>query len=242
MEQEIKESLVMEHIGIGLKNEKSLHASIKHWYWKKGDRLEVKVDGYVVDLVRDDLLIEIQTRNFSAIGKKMRKLIKSHKVLLVHPIAKEKWLVKVDSMEGKQIDRRKSPKKCNVYHVFNELIRIPDLISEENFKLEVLLVKEEEILCPDGLGSWRRKGVSIIDRKLLEVTESIKFNTKNDFIALLPENLTKSFSNKDLSRELKVSISLARKISYCMKKMNIIEETGKIRNELLFKINDSIIL
>ncbi len=234
MEQFKNEFLVAEHIGIGLKNEKSLHAAIKNWYGQKGDRLEVKVGSYVVDLVRDDLLIEIQTKNFSAIGKKLRKLSEKHKVLLVHPIAKEKWILKVDPEEGKQLSRRKSPKKGQVFHVFNELVRIHDLINKENFTLEILLVKEEEIQCPDGMGSWRRKGVSIIDRKLLEVTESIKLSTKKDFVALLPQTLPKPFSNKDLSIELKVPINLARKITYCLKKMDAIEEVGKKRNELLF--------
>ena len=41
---------------------KPLHASLKAWYAEAGDRFEVAVDGYVIDLVRDDLLIEIPDR------------------------------------------------------------------------------------------------------------------------------------------------------------------------------------
>ena len=51
---------------IGLINEKPLHASLKQWYARPGDRFEVPVDGFVIDIVRDNLLIEIQTRNFAA--------------------------------------------------------------------------------------------------------------------------------------------------------------------------------
>ena len=47
--------------GIGLLNEKPLHASLKQWYARPGDRFEVAVGGFVIDIVRDDLLIEIQT-------------------------------------------------------------------------------------------------------------------------------------------------------------------------------------
>ena len=45
--------------GIGLLNEKELHASLKQWYARPGDRFEIPVDGFVIDIVRDDLLIEI---------------------------------------------------------------------------------------------------------------------------------------------------------------------------------------
>ena len=54
---------------IGVMQEMALHAALKAWYAQPGDLLETKVDGYVVDIVRDGgaELIEIQTRNFSAI-------------------------------------------------------------------------------------------------------------------------------------------------------------------------------
>src|SRR5215208_3427729 len=72
--------------GIGLLNEKPLHASLKQWYARPGDRIEVPVDGFVIDIVRDDLLIEIQTRNFASLKSKLTKLARSHPVRLVYPI------------------------------------------------------------------------------------------------------------------------------------------------------------
>jgi len=93
MGQTEEKTLTLEQTGININNEKSLHSSIKEWYAVPGDRLEVKVDKYIIDLVREDSLIEIQTRNFSAIGKKLRDLVKYNKVMLVHPIAIEKYIV-----------------------------------------------------------------------------------------------------------------------------------------------------
>src|SRR6185503_11946586 len=69
--------------GIGLLNEKPLHASLKQWYARPGDQFEVPVGGFVIDIVRDDLLIEIQTRNFSSIKSKLNKLAHSHRVRLI---------------------------------------------------------------------------------------------------------------------------------------------------------------
>jgi hypothetical protein len=233
--QETKDEIyILENSGINIKHEKSLHSSIKQWYAMPGDRLEVKVDKYIIDLVREDSLIEIQTKNFSAIGNKLRELVKYNKVRLVHPIAIEKYIVTMESSE-QVISRRKSPKKGKLIDLFDELVRIPDLIEEENFTLEILMTKEEEIRCKDGKGSWRRKGISIKDRKLVEVVEKVTFNEKDDFLMFIPKELPHNFTNKDLAKTLKVTVYKARKITYCFRKMNIIKEIGKLRNELIFE-------
>ena len=228
--------LEAEYKSIGLENERSLHASLKKWYAIPGDRLEVKVDSYIIDLVRNDILIEIQTKNFSAMGKKLRKLVLDHKVRLVHPIATIKWIIKLEDDGKTIISRRKSPKTGSIYNLFDELIRIPDLMNNDNFSIELLMIIEEEIRIDDGKGSWRRKGVSISDRRLLEVVKKVKLIHKDDFRIFIPENIDKPFSNKTLSKAVGVPISKARKATYCLKKMHLIKEIGKKGNELLFEI------
>ncbi len=51
---------------IGTLGEKSIHSSLKKWYSKPGDKFEVPFDGFIIDIVRGKLLIEIQTGNFSS--------------------------------------------------------------------------------------------------------------------------------------------------------------------------------
>ena len=68
---------------IGTLNEKPLHEALKKWYAQSGDRVEVPVDGSIVDIVRGELLVEIQTSNFAAIRRKLEKLIVNHPVRLV---------------------------------------------------------------------------------------------------------------------------------------------------------------
>ena len=169
---------------IGMQNERSLHNAIKKWYYRKGDKFERKVDKYFIDIVRKDLLIEVQTRNFFAIKKKLEELLKSHKVRLVYPIACEKWIVKLKN--SKTASRRKSPKTGTIFDIFKELINIRDIVSSASFSLEILLIAEEQIRTDDGKGSWRRKGVSITDRKLLAVKERIELNTKSDYLIFVP--------------------------------------------------------
>jgi len=131
--------------------ENSLHEGIKRWYSRPGDAVESQIGGYVVDIVRGDLLIEIQTGNFSAIRDKLRELLRSHPVRLVHPVPERKWIVRVDS-KGEHVSRRRSPKRGRVEDVFLELVYIPELLRDDSLSLEVLLVESEDILVDDGRG------------------------------------------------------------------------------------------
>ena len=70
----------VEMSDIGLLNEKPLHASLKEWYAQPGDKFEVAVDRYVVDIVRHDLLLEIQTGSFASIKTKLKSLVDSHRI------------------------------------------------------------------------------------------------------------------------------------------------------------------
>ena len=87
---------------IGTLNEGALHAGLKEWYRRPRDRPEEKVDGYVVDLVRGRLLIEIQTGNFTPLRRKLDALLPSHRVRLVAPVALSRRIEKHWRLVGKQ--------------------------------------------------------------------------------------------------------------------------------------------
>jgi hypothetical protein len=214
--------------------ESSLHSAIKKWYFLEGDKLEVKVDDFIVDIVRGDLLIEIQIANFSAIKPKLTRLLNDHKVRLVYPIPKEKWIVHKSTATGETYGRRRSPKKGRLSDLFSELIRIPSLFSKGNLSIEVLMIEVEEIWCNDGRGSWRRKGASIEDRKLICVFEREIFENKADFLKVLPKDLRDPFSNRNLAESLGIPVNQSRKMTYSLRKIGTITHVGENRNQMLF--------
>lgn len=218
-------------------NEHSLHSAIKDWYSRAGDRVEVKVDGFIIDIVRENLLIEIQTRNFSAIKKKMESLARTHSIRLVHPIAKQKWIVRTTD-SGEFISRRRSPRKGRVIDVFRELVSFPHLVTRKNFSVEVLMTMEEEVRCDDRRGSWRRKGFSVKDRKLVDVAERTLFRSERDFLRFLPHNSKEPFTNRKLAKQIGIPVYLARKATYCLGKMGLIERVGKVGRALTFKTSE----
>ncbi len=222
--------------GIGSLNESTLHAAIKEYYARDSDRFEVSVDGHIIDIARGPLLIEIQTSNFTALRRKLSNLTDRHKIHLLYPIPARKWIVRV-SESGDILGRRKSPRRGKLIDLFDELLHIPELVNHPNFSLEVLMLTMDEIRCDDGKGSWRRKGVSIKDRRLAEVVESVKFNRIQDFLRFIPDELNLPFTNKDFSRAAGVSVYQARRITYTMRRMGLLKVVGKEKRSLLYEVS-----
>lgn len=219
---------------IGTLKERSLHASIKQLFMSGDAEAEVEVDGYVIDVVRNGMLIEVQTKNFSKIKSKLLALFKNHPVRLVYPIPREKWIIR-QSLDGKdELGRRRSPKRMGFADIFDELIRFPNYLAHNNFSLEVILIKEEEIRRKDGMGSWRRRGWSIVDRKLIEVIDRRVYELPSDFLHFIPDTLEKPFSNLDLMKALRIQRRIAQRMTYCLRKMDVIKVVGKRGNAILY--------
>ncbi|MFX0044149.1 MAG: hypothetical protein ACFE8L_14635 [Candidatus Hodarchaeota archaeon] len=218
--------------GIGTLRESSLHAKLKEWYREPGDQLESPIDGYIIDIVRKDLLIEIQTQNFSALRKKLGKLIKNHKILLVYPIISDKWIIYKDNTHSKII-KRLSPKHSSYNNLFDELVYIPEIISSPNLSMKVILIQIEEIRQKNGKELWSRKGWSIRDKKLLKVIEWRTFHSPDDFLAQIPWDIEVPFTNYELAKKLKQTISLTRKMTYSLRKMGVLRVVGKKGNSFL---------
>jgi hypothetical protein len=219
---------------IGTLNEKPLHAALKQWYAQPGDRFEAPVDGYVIDLVRGELLIEIQTTSFAALKRKLADLVARHPVRLVYPVAQDRWLLKLAPDGSALLGRRKSPWRGALEHVFEELVSFPQLLAEANFSLHALLIQEEQVRRYDAGRAWRRKGWVVQERRLLQVLGGRLFETPADMGALLPPALVQPFSVSDLASANSQPRRLAQKMAYCLREMGAIEAVGKRGNAILY--------
>lgn len=219
---------------IGTLNEKPLHAALKEWYSRPNDQFEVLVDGFLVDIVRGNLLVEIQARNFAAIKRKLLRLTLKHPVRLIYPIVQEKWIVKLVKGRQRKLRRRKSPKKGVLEHVFEELVSFPKLVSNPNFSIEVLFIQEEEVRRFDGNSGWRRNGWVTQERRLLQVVGQRLFKTPADIANLIPSTLSEPFTTTDLASAISKPVWLAQKMAYCLREMSAIIPVGKRRNAILY--------
>jgi hypothetical protein len=219
-------------------NESPLHAALKEWVAQPGDQFEVAVDGFIVDIVRGDLLIEIQTGSFASIRGKLVTLVERHPLRLVYPVAEQKWIVKLPKDgEGDgqaTLGRRKSPKRGTFQDVFQELVSFPQLMAQDSFSLDVLLIHEEELRRHDSRRAWRRRGWVTHERRLLEVVAQRRFATPAELAELVPASLAEPFATSDLAAAIGRPRRLAQRMAYCLREMGSIQVVGKEGNAFLY--------
>lgn len=218
--------------GIGTLKESSLHATLKAWAARPGDQIEAAVEGYQIDVVRGDVLIEVQTGNFTHLKPKLAKLLPNYLVHVIYPIAVSKALVRMSAPDGKELSRRRSPRRGRAEHLFSELVRLAQLVEHPNFSLEVVYTQEEELRAWHPNGSWRRRGWRTIDRRLLNIIDSQRFDSPADYLALLPVELRAGFDTRGLARRLEIPRYLAQKMAYCLHSMGLLERSKRGRGYL----------
>lgn len=218
---------------IGTLNEKPLHAALKAWYAQPGDRVEVPVGGYMIDLVRGDLLIEIQTRGFAAMKRKLADLLDNHPLRIVYPVACEKWIIRI-APDDAIIGRRKSPRRGTVSDVVRELVSFPALLDHPHLSLDVLLIREDELRRRDDRRSWRRRGWVVEERRLIEVVAWQRFDSSRDLLALLPDDLTDPFTTADIAALTGQSRRHAQQLAYCLREAGVIVPVDKRGNTYVY--------
>ena len=217
---------------IGVLREGPLHAAVKGLLARPGDRAEVKVDRFVIDLVRaDGELVEVQTGGFAPLGPKLDALLDAHRIRIVHPIAAQRRIVRVDA-QGEVLSIRRSPVKGGPLAIFDRLVTFPSLLAHPNLVIELLLCSEDHVRAPEprrGRRFLRDPG----ERRLREVIERIELTTPQDALALVrPPAMP--FTNRDLAEALGCEARLAERVTYCLRHMAVIEPAGKRGRAALF--------
>lgn len=221
---------------IGTLREKPLHASLKDWYAHPGDRLEAPVDGFVVDILRGDLVVEVQTRGFSSMRRKVACLLEAgHRVRIVHPIAIDRTIVRIGG-DGSVLGRRRSPRHGALVDLFAELVGIVEVLGHPSLEIEVVTTVEEEYRTHVEGRAWRRKGWIVLERRLVDIVDTVRLAGPDDLAALLPGGLPQPFTTAELARDLGRPRRLAQQMAYCLRAVGVIVPVGKQGNAVQYQI------
>lgn len=221
--------------GIGELNERSLHRALKAHYAVPGSQTEQAIDGYVADIVIDDRIVEIHTGIFWPLKRKLPRLLERNRVTLVHPIARDRYIVK-PTADGKGImSRRMSPKHGSVFAIFAALASIPTLLAHPNLTLEVVITVEEEVRVPDERRNRRRGGWTTVDRRLVEIVEIHRIEHMADLFSMLDTELPREFTTTDLAATMRSSRRLGQQAAFCFREAGLSEICRKDGNALVYR-------
>jgi len=211
---------------IGVLREGPLHAAVKALLARPGDRLEVPVGRFVIDLVRaDGELVEVQTGGFSALGLKLDGLLDEYQFRIVYPVAAERRIVRVDEL-GEITSVRRSPQRAGVVDVFYRLVAFPSLLTHPHLTVEVLLLREDHVRGVRTAQTGRRRR-DPGERRLVDVLDRVELRGPNDVLRAMPPLPSGAFSTREFAALLGCSVLLAQRAVYCLRMMGIVEAAGK---------------
>ena len=215
--------------------ETTLHQQLKAVYCEDPDGREVVVDGYRIDAIVGDELVEVQQAGLGAIRDKVRDLLKRHRVRVVKPLAARKVLVRRKRRGGKVQSTRVSPKHATRYDLFDELVHFVTVFPHPRLTFELLLTEQEEHRVNARKRRWRDKGYRVEDRRLVAISDRLTLRTRSDLRNLLPADLPQPFSTADIAAKAGIPRWLAQKAAYCLRKTETARLDGKSGNALLYR-------
>lgn len=218
--------------GVGILNEKQIHATLKSYFAATLFDKEIKIGSYFADLVTENGIFEIQTANFSYLVPKLNTFLKASHVTIVYPFHKKSRLNYVDKATGEILSSGWNVTASDMTDFFLELYRIRQYLNDPNLTVCIADIAVENLrYCAKDMK--RRK----TDRKVAVPTSLLRLTFLEDsdsYRCFIPEGLPETFTLKEFRRCMRSGdAGIAIKI---LQYVGVIDYIGKRGNEYLYKI------
>lgn len=220
--------------GIGTLGEKSVHAALKHYFDPCEAHHEVRFKGYVADVKNEQGFVEIQTRGFYRLQKKLEVFLQEAPVTVVYPVAAERWILWIDE-DGTVEPKRKVTRKPTAASILPELYNLRSLLENPWLRFRVVLMEVEDYRLKDGYGPDKKKRATKFDRYPVALLDEIWLASPSDYLQLVPESLKDGFSAKEYAKAVKLPLGQASVAANVLSAMGALERVGKAKNAYLYR-------
>jgi len=222
-----RETLMSAHerSGIGTLGERTLHLILKKYFEPDTSCHEQKVGRFVADIKNESGITEIQTRQFSAMRKKLTAFTKEYEVNVVFPIADTKYLTWVDTESGELSERRKSPKKGQPWDILREMYALCPIMPLQNVTFTLVFMEMDEYKLKNGWDKTKKRGASRCERIPTALCDIITLKSPLDFGITVPDSLGESFTASEFAKAAKMTPKAASYAVSALKKLGVIEHT-----------------
>ncbi len=224
--------------GIGTLGEKSTHAVLKRYYEPDVNCHEVPVGSFVADIVGENGIIEIQTRQFNKLLKKLEQFLEFSRVTVVYPVSAKKSIIWIDPETGEVAERRASSKKGKVYDILPELYRIKYTLDNPRLSVRICMLEVEELRLLDGYSKDRKKGATKGDRIPTALLDEIVLDSPYDHRIFLPEGLKADFTSADYAKAARIPLKNAQVGLNLLTYLGLVVRTGEgPRKTIIYNTN-----
>lgn len=223
---------------IGTLKEKTVHAVLKYYLEPRELYHEKKVMGYYADICTEQGIVEIQTRNFNLLRKKLSVFLDHYHVTIAYPIPYIKWIKWINEETGEISEKRKSPKKGSIYSAFDELYKIKQYLIHPHLHLQLLLINVEEYRLLNGWSKDKKKGSVRYDRIPLELVDELIISKTSEYEKFLPRTLDElegGFISKDYKKMTGLSLKKAQTALNVLYFVGVVERVGKVGGAYLYR-------
>ncbi len=221
--------------GIGTLGEKTVHAVLKKYLEPDEQYHEIKINGFYADIATPEGIIEIQTRNFNSLRKKLEVFLELGTVTITYPIPATKWIIWIDEETGEVSRKRKSPQQGQFNMVLPELYAIRSFLLHPNLKIQLFLIDIEESRLLNGWSKDKKKGSTRYDRIPTSLVKELQINNKEDYKLLIPSSLTGEFTAKDFQRASHLSPKKSSLSLQVLRHVGVIEQVGMRGKAYIYK-------
>ena len=222
--------------GIGTLSEKTVHAVLKDYFESDPTKTEIRVGKNVADILNDQGIIEIQTKQFNRLRAKLAAFLPEFDVTVVYPVASTKMLHWVDETTGEISKGRKSPKKGTPYMIFPELYKIKSFLTNERLHFRIVLMDIDEYRLLNGWSKDKKKGSCCSDRLPTALVQEIAIHCLDDYRQFIPDGLPKQFISKEFAKAAKIPTSLAQITLNILTEVQAVNRIGKRNRSILYEL------
>ena len=219
---------------IGELKEKNIHHILKNLISDVNNQ-EVKVGNYYADCVNDNIIYEIQTRQFNKLRPKLNYFILDHKVVVIYPIIYKRDLIWITN-DGEVTSGKKTTNNSKFNSVFPEIYKIKDLLKNGNIALSLLLINVCEYRKVTGFTKIEKKKAEKIDKDLLEIVDCFNILSIDDYEYFVRE-FVNPFTTKDYKNINKTKIKEATIALNILNYLGLIKRIGKKGRMYLYQKN-----
>lgn len=212
---------------IGVQQEKILHKIIKYLLTTNEEEHEIKIGRMYVDVMIDNNIYEIQTRNFNALRHKLDVLLDNYNVTIIYPTSRVKEIYLLNEY-GELIKKSKSPKKGTPFQLLVEQYKITSYLNHPNLHFKVLFFDMDEYRTEVPKKHYKSQGYERLKQVPSELIKIYDLNTYDDYYEVFKEyNFTSDFTVMEFSKKFKMSYNKASSAIRSLSTLGIIEVAKK---------------